>query len=78
MQSRLYIDEDAMARALVNGLRARGVDVETVTDVGLPGMMIQPSLNTQYNNRERSIPLMWVTSVVCTKNILGKGEIMLA
>jgi hypothetical protein len=32
MQIRLYIDEDAMARALVKGLRARGIDVTTVLD----------------------------------------------
>jgi hypothetical protein len=32
MQIRLYVDEDAMARALVSGLRARGVDVITVLD----------------------------------------------
>lgn len=32
MQIRLYIDEDAMARALVQGLRARGEDVTTVVD----------------------------------------------
>ena len=37
MQIRLYIDEDAMARGLVTGLRARGVDVETVLDAGLIG-----------------------------------------
>ena len=37
MQIRLYIDEDAMARGLVNGLRARGVDVTTVYDEGLSG-----------------------------------------
>lgn len=30
MQIRLFVDEDAMAHALVNGLRARGVDVLTV------------------------------------------------
>ena len=35
MQIRLYVDEDAMARALVRGLRARGVDVVTVLDVGM-------------------------------------------
>lgn len=35
MQIRLYIDEDAMARALVQGLRARGVDVTTVVDEGM-------------------------------------------
>jgi len=27
MQIRLYVDEDAMARALVRGLRAHGIDV---------------------------------------------------
>lgn len=32
MNIRLYVDEDAMARALVQGLRARGVDVTTVID----------------------------------------------
>jgi predicted nuclease of predicted toxin-antitoxin system len=35
MQIRLYVDEDAMARALVQGLRARGVDVITVLDAGM-------------------------------------------
>jgi hypothetical protein len=30
MQVRLFVDEDAMAQALVTGLRARGVDVLTV------------------------------------------------
>ena len=31
MRIRWYIDEDAMARALVTGLRARNVDVLTYT-----------------------------------------------
>lgn len=35
MQIRLYLDEDAMARALVVGLRARGVNVTTVIDEGM-------------------------------------------
>ncbi len=35
MQIRLYVDEDAMARALVRGLRARGVDVTTVLDANM-------------------------------------------
>jgi hypothetical protein len=35
MQIRLYVDEDAMARTLVRGLRARGVDVTTVLDAGM-------------------------------------------
>ncbi len=30
MDIRLYLDEDAMARSLVKGLRARGIDVKTV------------------------------------------------
>lgn len=30
MQIRLFVDEDAMAHGLVNGLRARGIDVLTV------------------------------------------------
>jgi len=35
MPIRLYVDEDAMARALVRGLRARRVDVTTVLDAGM-------------------------------------------
>ncbi|NBC16221.1 MAG: hypothetical protein GVY18_02770 [Bacteroidetes bacterium] len=34
---RLYLDEDAMSRALVQGLRARGVDVLTVAEAGRAG-----------------------------------------
>jgi len=34
---RLYVDEDAMARAFVNGLRAREVDVKTVFEEGMVG-----------------------------------------
>jgi len=37
MEIRLYIDEDAMARALVQGLRAHGVDVTTVTEERMTG-----------------------------------------
>jgi len=37
MQIRLYIDEDAMSRALVQGLRARGADVTTVYEEGMTG-----------------------------------------
>jgi len=35
MQICLYVDEDAMARAVVQGLRARGVDVITALDAGM-------------------------------------------
>jgi len=37
MLMRLYVDEDAMARAVVLGLRARGVDVMTVFEAGMIG-----------------------------------------
>ncbi len=32
MQLRLYIDEDAMSRALIRGLRSRGINVTSVLD----------------------------------------------
>lgn len=35
MRIRLYVDEDAMARSLVSGLRARGVDIRTVLEEGM-------------------------------------------
>lgn len=38
MQIRLFIDEDAMSRALANGLRARGVDVISVGEEGRTGL----------------------------------------
>jgi hypothetical protein len=34
---RLYIDEDAMSKALADGLRVRGVDVATVAGEGMRG-----------------------------------------
>lgn len=37
MKLSLYLDEDAMARSLVAGLRARGADVQTVVEAGLCG-----------------------------------------
>ena len=37
MNIRLYIDEDAMARALVQALRARNVDVLTVFEAEMAG-----------------------------------------
>lgn len=35
MQIRLYVDEDAMAQAVVSGLRARGIDITTVLEEGM-------------------------------------------
>lgn len=46
MQIRLYIDEDAMSRALVNGLRARGVDVTTAVEEGNMGLEDPKQLET--------------------------------
>jgi hypothetical protein len=34
MQVRLYLDEDASARSLARGLRARGIDVLTAVEAG--------------------------------------------
>jgi Domain of unknown function (DUF5615) len=50
MQIRLYADEGAMARALVRGLRARGVDVTTVLDAGMSEQndMAQLEYTTQH------------------------------
>ncbi len=38
MQIRLFIDEDATSRALINGLRARGVDVTIAREEGRAGL----------------------------------------
>jgi len=35
MTIRLYFDEDSMRRAIVNALRARGMDVRTALDAGM-------------------------------------------
>jgi hypothetical protein len=37
MQISLYIDEDAMSRSLLRGLRSRGIEVATVLDEGMVG-----------------------------------------
>ncbi|MEA2574164.1 MAG: hypothetical protein QOH93_1462 [Chloroflexia bacterium] len=34
---RIYLDEDAMSRSLINALRSRGVDVTVASDVGMRG-----------------------------------------
>lgn len=35
MAIRIYLDEDAMSRSLINALRSRGVDVIVAADVGM-------------------------------------------
>ncbi len=44
MKPRLYIDEDSMSHALVDALRARGVDVATPLDVGMMGTQDEEQL----------------------------------
>ncbi len=44
MPIRLYIDEDAMARAFVSGLRARNVDLKTVFEEGMLGQSDEAQL----------------------------------
>lgn len=51
MQPRLYIDEDAMARALVQGLRARGLDIMTVVDAGMAAQGDRAQLEYAAANR---------------------------
>jgi len=59
MQIKLYIDEDMMSRPLINGLRARGVDVISVLDVKRDGLddASQLEYSTLHNR------------VFCTSNI---------
>lgn len=45
MRIRLYIDEDAMFRALVQGLRARDVDVSTVAEANMTGQPDEAQLD---------------------------------
>ena len=41
---RLYVDEDSVSRAFVQGLRARAVDVTTVQDAGTVGWLDEDQL----------------------------------
>lgn len=47
---RLYFDADTMERAVVSGLRARGVDVATAHDVGLADSSDDEQLEFARNN----------------------------
>ncbi len=53
MQISLYIDEDAMSRALIRGLRSRGIDVTTVLDEGKAGKSDRAQL--EYAARTRRV-----------------------
>jgi hypothetical protein len=59
MRIRLYIDEDAMSRPLVNGLRARGIDVITVAEEKRRGL--NDELQLEFATRQGR--------VLCTSNI---------
>ena len=51
MRASLYLDEDTMATALVVALRARGADVETVSDAGLRGKDDKTQLEWAASNK---------------------------
>ena len=51
MKPALYLDEDAMATALVMALRARGADVQTVVEAGLKGKDDQTQLEWAAANK---------------------------
>ena len=59
MQIRLYIDEDAMYHWVITGLRARGVDVTSVTEEGREGLEDVDQLEFA-KTQER---------VICTSNV---------
>jgi hypothetical protein len=51
MQISLYIDEDAMSRALLRGLRARGIEATTVLDEGKVGDSDQAQLEYAWQTK---------------------------
>jgi len=59
VQIRLYIDEDAMSRSLLAGLRARGIDVQSVIETERTGLADIDQL--EYATQEGR--------VLCTSNV---------
>ncbi|KPA12178.1 hypothetical protein MHK_007616 [Candidatus Magnetomorum sp. HK-1] len=51
MRIQLYIDEDAMAKILVKGLRARGIDVVTVFEEDMTGCADEEQLEYATNQK---------------------------
>ncbi len=70
----LYIDEDAMARALVQGLRARGVDVTTVIDEGMSERDDRDQL--EYATQQRRVIYTFNVGHFCKlhKDYLAQGN----
>jgi len=74
MQIRLYLDEDAMARAVVLGLRARGVDVTTVIDEGMKERSDRDQL--EYATQQRRVIFTFNVGHFCKlhQDRLAQGE----
>jgi uncharacterized protein DUF5615 len=70
MEIRLYIDEDAMSRALVRGLRSRGIDVTTVNEEEMAGQGDTTQLEYALQKERVFYTFTWVTFVVCIGSIL--------
>ena len=64
MKISLYIDEDAMSRALIRGLRARGIDVKTVSEANRIGLSDLEQL--LFAHKERRTILTSNISDFCT------------
>lgn len=74
MQIRLYIDEDAMARSLVQGLRARGADVTTVIDENMNERDDREQL--EYATQQRRVIYTFNVGHFCKlhKDYLAQGK----
>jgi hypothetical protein len=74
MQISLYVDEDAMSRALIRGLRCRGIDVTTVLDEGKAGKSDRAQL--EYAARTRRVLYSFNVNDFCRlhKEYLTEGK----
>jgi hypothetical protein len=74
MQISLYIDEDALSRALLRGLRSRGIEVTTVLDEGKAGDSDRAQL--EYAWQLKSVLYSFNVSDFCRlhKEYLTEGE----
>lgn len=63
MKVRLYLDEDSMRQALVDALRARGVDVQTALDAGMIARPDEEHL--QFATNERRVLYSFNASDYC-------------
>ena len=74
MQISLYIDEDAMSRAVIRGLRSRGIDVTTVFDEGRVGQSDRAQL--EYAARTKRVLYTFNVDDFCRlhKEYLTEGK----